>query len=249
MYASTINTINHNHVFSHLLSKCCSFLSDLEHRPSCSLHWSSLRGVNPWTALFGSLEDALQIHLCSVKVIGHFSDKAAGQFQGEDPCHVIWGVGGGDGGPGGGEIPATCENSLTQTITEGQPGYQEAEVGQEQDRGGACLYRDVWDLFMWDTNFCNQVSHFCHCCVTWSQLLKGGYGLKGFVLRGFKVFLNRTSYDNRERQRPQAILNQCGSPVPFGWEHIIHTNVAPHWNMNCSKLSGGEHHVPLCFAF
>lgn len=38
----------------------------------------------------------------------------------------------GRGGPGGGEIPATCENSQTQTITEGQPGYQEAEVGLEQ---------------------------------------------------------------------------------------------------------------------
>ena len=35
----------------------------------------------------------------------------------------------GEGDLEGGEIPATCENSLTQTITEGQPGYQQAEVG------------------------------------------------------------------------------------------------------------------------
>lgn len=43
--------------------------------------------------------------------------------------------GGRGGAPGGGgEIPATCENSQTQTITEGQPGYHEAEVGLEQDQ-------------------------------------------------------------------------------------------------------------------
>lgn len=35
-----------------------------------------------------------------------------------------------EGGGGGEEIPATCENSQTQTITGGQLGYQEAEVGQ-----------------------------------------------------------------------------------------------------------------------
>lgn len=36
-----------------------------------------------------------------------------------------------EGGGGGEEIPATCENSQTQTITQGQLGYQEAEVGLE----------------------------------------------------------------------------------------------------------------------
>lgn len=44
---------------------------------------------------------------------------------------VAWETG---GSGGGGEIPATCENSQTQTITEGQPGYQEAEGDLEQDQ-------------------------------------------------------------------------------------------------------------------
>lgn len=52
----------------------------------------------------------------------------------------------GSGGSGGGEIPATCENSQTQTTTEGQPGYQEAEVALEQDQvgGDPCLLRDFY---------------------------------------------------------------------------------------------------------
>lgn len=33
-----------------------------------------------------------------------------------------------------------CENSQTQTITEGQPGYQEAEVELEQDQVRGDLY-------------------------------------------------------------------------------------------------------------
>lgn len=50
----------------------------------------------------------------------------------------------GRGGPGGGEIPATCENFQTQIITDGQPGYQEPEVALEQDQvmGDPCLLRD-----------------------------------------------------------------------------------------------------------
>lgn len=78
-------------------------------------------------------------------MIGHLSDKAAGQFQGGRPlpCYLrpgrSKGVGGGSGG-GVGEIPATCENSQTQTITEGQPGYQEAEVELEQDQVRGDLY-------------------------------------------------------------------------------------------------------------
>jgi len=45
----------------------------------------------------------------------------------------------GEGDLEGGEIPATCENSLTQTITEGQPGYQQAEVGLGRDRVCVCV--------------------------------------------------------------------------------------------------------------
>lgn len=43
-------------------------------------------------------------------------------------------------------MPATCENSQTQTITEGQPGYQEAEVALEQDqvRGDPCSLREFF---------------------------------------------------------------------------------------------------------
>ncbi len=45
---------------------------------------------------------------------------------------------------GGGEIPATCENSQTQTTTEGQPGYQEAKLRLEQKYIKEDLYlRDI----------------------------------------------------------------------------------------------------------
>lgn len=56
-----------------------------------------------------------------------------------------WEKGRGESESGGGEIPALCEISQIQTITEGQLGYRETEVALEQDQemgGDPFLLRD-----------------------------------------------------------------------------------------------------------
>lgn len=65
-----------------------------------------------------------------------------------------------ESGGGVGEIPATCENSQTQTITEGQPGYQEAEVELEQDQVRGDLYSKR-DSMGHERPLSDQVSRGC----------------------------------------------------------------------------------------
>lgn len=85
----------------------------------------------------------MQIHLCSVKVIGHFSDKASETVSGGRPlpCYLRHGRRGG--------VDLEEERSQQHVKTprhkpEGQPGYQETEVALEQYQvmGDPCLLRD-----------------------------------------------------------------------------------------------------------
>lgn len=122
-------TFDHQLLFAPFLLNCCTFPSDLEHAHSCSLHWPSVSPsycLEAWMTVYTHICILLQwLVISQIKQLDTSGGGTAAMLS------KAW-EGGGGAGVRLGEIPATCENSQTQTITEGQPGYQEAEVELEQ---------------------------------------------------------------------------------------------------------------------
>lgn len=94
VYASTINAFDYKLLFSHLLLNLRTFPSDLGHPPSCSLHWPSIQVVNREPHCLEAPKTVCTYICVLLKWLVISQIKQLDSSRGEDPCHVIWGLGG-----------------------------------------------------------------------------------------------------------------------------------------------------------